>query len=161
MYRTFKNFLKSKNCDFRILIYSFHPHVNDITERNLAQAPDSSRLTPFEPVRVLWGIDHKTPASPCVCWCVTVPRCVTGCHVAPSNPALLCQEIRTQGKPLAVPACWIPPLNLLLLEVAGLALFQMWTVSQRATLTLCAYSRWEPIWSALPVTKVLEKIVTS
>lgn len=104
----------SNNDIISIHIHSFNPHVNDITKQNLAQAPDSLLVMLLNLRKRFGGIDHESQrVSVCLLLCVAVSHCVSGCHVALSNSALLCQEIRTQGKPLAAPAYWISPLNLL------------------------------------------------
>lgn len=92
----------------------FSPHVNDITKQNLAQAPDLLLAMLLNLRKCFGGIDHKSQrVFVCLLMCVAASHCVSGCHVALSDSALLCQEIRTQGKLLAAPAYWISPLNLL------------------------------------------------
>ena len=53
-----------------------------------------------------WPCFQPTHKSQCVSMCESVAAslCVSGSHVAPSDSAPLCQEIRTRGKPLAAPA---------------------------------------------------------
>lgn len=91
-----------------------------ILEKNLAGVPASLLLTLSNLQKFFFGIDHTSQrVSICVSMCVTVSRSVSGCHVALSDSALLCQEIRTQGKPLAAPAYWISPLNRLCWKLYG------------------------------------------
>lgn len=98
---------KRHTSELRSDISAFYFHVNDTTEQNLARAPYSLPLTLLNLRKCFVG------KPTCVCAFVVVCAGVSGCHVAPSDSALLCQEIRTQCKPLAVPAYWISPLNLL------------------------------------------------
>lgn len=114
-------------------IFSSQPGVNDIMAQNLAQAPDLLLLTPLNLRKCFWGTDHRSQrVSICVLVCVNVSRCASGCHVAPSDSALLCQEIRTQGKPLAVPAYWISPLNRLCCKLQGCSISKVTILAENS-----------------------------
>lgn len=101
-----------------------HRGVNDVTVRTWLQLLNR-RLT-LEPAGVLLGNGSQEPlcvymrlAVLCVRACARLSRRVPACHVAPSDSAQLCQEIRTQGKPLAAPAYWISPPNRLCRKSRG------------------------------------------